>query len=191
MDSLQASRICGGNTAYKRNKSDFYPTPKEATIAILEFLNIDKKNIIWEPACGEGDMINVFEKYGYNFLKSDIKDGIDFLETNLDLFPCNWIITNPPWSLAEKFIKHSFELKVPFAMLLKQHFWNAKKRYSLFKECTPKYVLPLTWRPDFCYKQRGSGSPLLDVMWCVWDGDTKYGETKYMLLERPKIDEKK
>ena len=36
MAELIGSRICGGNTAYKRNASDFYPTPPEATQALLD-----------------------------------------------------------------------------------------------------------------------------------------------------------
>ena len=35
MDSLQASRIAGGNTAYTRARSDFYPTPPEVTVALM------------------------------------------------------------------------------------------------------------------------------------------------------------
>lgn len=38
MDSLQARRISGGNSATGRRQSDFYPTPPEATIALVQFL---------------------------------------------------------------------------------------------------------------------------------------------------------
>lgn len=36
MDSLQANRIAGGNSAIGRRESDFYPTPPEVTVALLE-----------------------------------------------------------------------------------------------------------------------------------------------------------
>ena len=36
MDSLQASRIAGGNSAIGRRESDFYPTPPEVTVALLD-----------------------------------------------------------------------------------------------------------------------------------------------------------
>ena len=42
MDSLQASRIAGGNTAYKRAASDFYPTPPDVTFALMKFLSLEK-----------------------------------------------------------------------------------------------------------------------------------------------------
>lgn len=40
MDSLQASRIAGGNSAIGRRESDFYPTPPEVTVALLDFLRL-------------------------------------------------------------------------------------------------------------------------------------------------------
>ena len=46
MDSLNASRIAGGNSAYGRSQSDFYPTPPEAT-------GIHPSNI---SRYGKGDM---------------------------------------------------------------------------------------------------------------------------------------
>lgn len=188
MDRLQGSRICGGNTKYKRNASDFYPTPPEPTIALLDFLNIPKDRVVWEPACGEDYMVTEIRNHGYSVVGTDIHGGFDFLEENPD-FRFDWIITNPPWSLAEEFIRRSSEYGVPFAMLLKQHFWNAKKRYKLYCECTPKYVLPLTWRPDFCFKMRGSGSPLLDVMWCVWEPNIKNEtvKTTFLPLKKPVV----
>ena len=96
-----------------------------------------------------------------------------------------WIITNPPFSLAEQFIRRSGEHKIPFAMLVKSQYWHAIKRFFLFYENKPAYILPLTWRPDFLFKTRGSGSPLMDVMWCVWiPGATK---TEYRPLLKPSM----
>ena len=77
----------------------------------------------------------------------------------------DWIITNPPFSLAEKFIERAWEFKKPFALLLKSQYWHAARRYDLFERCTPSAIFPLTWRPDFLGE---GGSPLMDVMWVVW-----------------------
>ena len=166
-----ASRITGGNTAYKRNGSDFYPTPCEVTLSLLNFLMIPKNKIIWEPACGDGDMSRVMQEIGYTVKESDIQKGEDFLE--IPIKECDWIITNPPFSKAEQFIRRCNQHNKPFALLLKSQYWHAKKRYNLFDEITPSIILPLTWRPDFCFRQRGRGSPLMDVMWVVWDLERK------------------
>lgn len=52
------ARINGGNTAYKRVASDFYPTPPEATQALLDFLNIPHGSVVWEPASFDGGQYN-------------------------------------------------------------------------------------------------------------------------------------
>lgn len=184
MDSLIASRICGGNTAYKRNESDFYPTPPEATIALLDFLKIPKDKKIWEPACGENHMVNAIKEYGYDVVGTDIQTGTDFLTADIP-DGIDWIITNPPFSVSESFIERCIWSKKPFALLLKAQYWHAKRRVNLFREHPPKYILPLSWRPDFMMGKRGCGSPLLDVMWCVWETDF-LSYPNYIILEKPK-----
>lgn len=187
MDSLQASRISGGNSARGRRQSDFYPTPPEATVALLQFLNLPKNTTIWEPAAGEGDMAGVLQTYFETVYTTDILDGTDFLKSSIDA--ADWIITNPPFSLAEDFIRRAAKIEKPFAFLLKSQYWHASKRMALFEEIPPSYILPLTWRPDFFFKERGSGdsgSPLMDVMWCVWLAPwMRNTQTIYRPLPRP------
>lgn len=181
-NELLGSRIVGGNTAYNRNKSDFYPTPHEVTEALLDFLDLEEGTRIWEPACGEGHITSVLKERGYDVVGTDIQTGVDFLKTE-NAYGAQWIITNPPFSLAEQFIRKCWGYHIPFALLLKSQFWNAKKRYDLFRECTPTWVLPLTWRPDFLFKTRG-GSPLMDVNWCVWSSFGKHMTSYYPLTKR-------
>ena len=182
MSDLIGSRICGGNTAYKRNASDFYPTPPEATQALLNFLRLPEGTTVWEPACGEGHMVEVMEKNRLEVIGTDIQTGTDFLQAEAPE-EVQWIITNPPFSLAEEFIRKSAEHRVPFAMLLKSQYWHAAKRVALFSTITPAYVLPLTWRPDFLFKTRGKGSPLMDVIWCVWIPGVQ--KTRFLPLQKP------
>ena len=182
MSSQLASRINGGNSAYKRVESDYYPTPPEATQAILNFLQIPINNTIWEPACGEGYMVETMRRNGYTVIGTDIIDGTDYLMT--DLQQCDWIITNPPFNKSQQFIERSILHHKPFALLLKSQYWHAKKRYDLFQKHKPQYVLPLTWRPDFLMGKRGSGSPLMDMMWVVW-GTEGAENTLYLPLNKP------
>lgn len=187
--NLLGSRIAGGNTDYNRNESDYYPTPPEATIALMDYLSLPDGSVIWECACGDGHMSETLKALGYGVVSTEFRHtgygigGIDFLIC--DPQPCDWIITNPPFKLAEDFIARCHALGRPFALLLKSQFWHAKRRYKLFQEVKPSAVLPLTWRPDFMFKQRGGGSPLMDCIWCVWDGKSK--NTIYLPLEKPNI----
>ena len=57
MGSLPASHIVGGNSTMDRRKNDFYPTPPEVVTALLDFLHLPENTVIWEPAAGEGDML--------------------------------------------------------------------------------------------------------------------------------------
>lgn len=180
MDNLLGSRISGGNSAYKRVESDFYPTPPEVTSALLDFLKLPAGITIWEPACGQNHMVNVFRDAGYKVIATDIQNGTDFLTAACA--ECDWIITNPPFSIADQFIRQCIHNEKPFALLLKSQYWHAKKRLSLFRSYPPSYILPLTWRPDFMFRQRGGGAPLMDVMWVVWNGNC---DTKYIPLDKP------
>ena len=188
MSDLFGSRIAGGNTAYKRSESDYYPTPSEVTDALMNFLLLPSKLKIWEPACGENHMVDVIRRRGYEVIGTDINMGVDFLTAEIP-DGVDWIITNPPFSIADKFIGRCLEHKKPFALLLKSQYWHAKKRFELFREHPPAYVLPLTWRPDFLFKQRGGGSPLMDVMWCVWV-PCERKHTIYAPLRKPSTEDK-
>lgn len=183
MNGTEASRISGGNSAYGRAKGDFYPTPPEVTYALLDFLDLPRGTRIWEPACGNGDMVREMETWGYQVTGTDISMGQDFL--TVPPVPCDWIITNPPFSLSGGFIERCQHIGKPFALLLKSQFWHARKRLKLFREEPPVWVLPLTWRPDFLFKARGGGAPLMDVLWRVWNpGKPSFG-THYQPLPRP------
>lgn len=167
--------------------TSFYPTPPEVTEAILRFLNLPKQIMIWEPACGDGKMVDVFQQHGHEVMATDLYDygnnisGIDFLQQNQHL--THWIITNPPFHIADDFIKHCMRWEKPFALLLKSQFWHAKKRRELFMKRRPEFVLPLTWRPDFLFGSK-SGSPTMECCWTVW-GPNSASKTEYFPLLRP------
>ena len=174
----------GGGMDRKRGVTDFYPTPPEVTQALLDYLQIPKGKLIWEPACGEGDMVMQLMKSGYLVYGSDISSGADFL-THDDV-ECDWIITNPPFSLSEEFVRRCWATGKPFALLLKSQYWHAGKRLKLFEECKPSAVLPLTWRPDFLFKVEGKhGAPLMDVLWVVWDRQSEH--TIFQPLGKPGV----
>lgn len=125
-------KIIGG--LGNRMERDFYPTPPDVTQALINYLKIPQGKLIWECACGDGDMVEVFQQNGYKCIGTDIKDGYDFLTHSVD---CDWIITNPPFNLSEQFIKRAVELKKPFAFLLKSQYWHSKRRLKLFEIAPP------------------------------------------------------
>jgi hypothetical protein len=127
--------MIGGNPTAKRSETDFYPTPPEVTEALLRAVGFREPAVIWEPACGEMDMVSVLQSAGHSVIATDLKYGQDFL--TMPLPECDWIITNPPFSVSDKFIERCMEHGKPFALLLKSQYWHAKKRYDLFLNAPP------------------------------------------------------
>lgn len=177
-------------SAADREGTDFYPTPPEVTHALLDYLQLKPGTWVWEPACGEGHMAKVLKQRGLWVYATDLHDRgyghhfKDFLAVER-VKPRGWIVTNPPFSQAEAFIRHALTLGVPFAFLLKGQFWHAQKRRALFEAHRPVAVLPLTWRPDFLMGRKG-GSPTMEAAWTVWHPEPAE-RTAYHLLPRPAL----
>lgn len=190
MKCLEGS-VLANRSRSDRKQSDYYPTPKEVTIALLNFLKIPKGTSIWEPACGKGHISKILLEKGYAVTSTDIENtgygngDVNFLETIK--YECDWIITNPPFSLSNEFVEHCIELGKPFALVCKSQFWHSKKRLELFEKWKPRYVLPLTWRPDFDFGAKG-GSPTMEVIWTVWIPQEEI--TEYIPLEKPNVSSK-
>lgn len=128
-------QLTGGGAAEKRRELDFYPTPVDATRALMIFLAdnfiVHGNDHVWEPACGNGAMADVIDNFLENkCLASDIREtgvgigGLDFLnlkaDSETDYRSFDAIITNPPFNQSEEFIKQAVKLsKRVVCMLLK------------------------------------------------------------------------
>lgn len=191
MTGLGAS-MQGGNG--KRRENDFYPTPPEPVLALLEAedskIRAHSGGHVWEPCCGDGAIAKLLADRDYRVTSSDIapKDFghvLDFLQVKKALAPA--IITNPPYGsdLPEKMLRHAMRLKIGYvAFLLKTTFWSAGCRVGLFDQYRPAAVYPLAWRVDFL----DLGNPAMDVMWVVWRSRVP-GHTDYRPLARPTMTE--
>lgn len=174
-------------TPYRERSDDFYPTP---ACAVRAFLAAELQWLegapVWEPACGDGAISRAMVAQGLDVMSTDLVDrgygqsGRDFLAER-HLNGCRRIVTNPPFGIAEKFIRHAlFTLNTPYlALLLKATYWHAAGRVALFEARPPSVIYPMTWRPDFLNK----GAPTMDAIWCVWDAE-RGGEQRYELMRR-------
>ena len=167
-----------------RQKDDFYATPPACVVALLKAEQLLPYRI-WEPACGDGAICDVLQSSLMPFIATDIVDrGYIGMEAQEDFLLCEkqraeCIITNPPFALAEKFIRHAHKLDIKYmALLLKTSFWHASRRAPLFEMWQPARIYAMTWRPDF----RSLGAPTMDCIWCVWDG--KSAKTEYRILPK-------
>lgn len=133
----------------ERKEFDFYATHPKSVISFLdEFLKGHSINTAWEPACGNGNISEVLKEYGINVHSTDLVNRgyghafFDFLEPQLVSPQVDAIITNPPFILAEQFIKRAIELKPKrfVIMYLKLTFLEGKKRYKLFQKYQPSEI---------------------------------------------------
>lgn len=186
--------MAGSNTTSPREAMDFYPTPPDATRALLRaeterlaILTEGGAYPIWEMA-GRGDAVaSEIRKAGFRTVATDIiadpvhgVDQADFLRTESSLSP--FAISNPPFAIAHEFIVHALvKLELRYlALLLKSSFWHASSRTELFDAYPPARRYDLNWRLDFMNK----GAPVMECSWFVWDGATLPGQTRYTVLRR-------
>jgi hypothetical protein len=102
------------NRIARHMATNFYPTPPEATRALLSVETFD--DTIHEPACGKGHISRELEAFGHRVVSTDLNDwgyglpGYNFLE---QLYPFGkHIVTNPPYGrgLADDFIERALSL---------------------------------------------------------------------------------
>ena len=160
------------DSGYERKERDLYETPAWATRCVVPHFP-RRPDLIWEPACGNGKMVNALletVRDAIIVVGTDIVSGKDFLQTDgVEGFDA--IITNPPYELATEFIDHTLALLPPHgfaAMLLRTDFDHAKTRARLFADCdafAKKIVLTkrIKWFED------SKGSPSFNHAWFVWD----------------------
>ncbi len=116
---------------YMQNeKNDELYTPREAILPILKYL--DKSKIYWECTdFGESNITKVLRDNGFKVINTN-KAKLDFLLD--DPLDCDVIITNPPYSIKDKFIKRCYEIGKPFMLLLPLTALEGKERNKLYKE---------------------------------------------------------
>lgn len=167
--------VGGTRSVVERRGNDFYPTPPEATRALLraEGDAIRAHGApVWEP-CGRGGAIcRELSAAGFPVLASDIVADPEHAVVQQDLLLAERalspiVVTNPPFALAGPMIRHLLDgLGVDYlALLLKSTFWAAGKRTALLSRWPVARRYDLNWRLDFT----DGGNPTMECSWFVWD----------------------
>jgi hypothetical protein len=166
-------------TEGKKSLDDF-PTPLWATRALIEEV-IGKDRLIGqtclEPACGRGHMAVALGEYFGEVSASDIFEYgfgsvADFQKAKHADNSFDWVITNPPFRLAEDFISRSLSIaRVGVAMLVRTVFIESVGRYErLFKPLPPTMVAQFTERvPMVKGRVDKKASTATGYAWIVWD----------------------
>ncbi len=139
---------------------DDFPTPCWGTRGLIEHvlrprgLQLDH---VWEPACNRGYMVRALREVFRVVHASDVFDYsaewdgqdrvVDFLWPNSEpphiaKHGVEWIITNPPFLLAEQFIARARKLAtVGCAMLVRMQFLEGATRYRKLFSLTPPTII--------------------------------------------------
>ena len=166
----------------RRIPNEFYPTPPEATRALLSVETFEGS--IWEPACGEGAIASVLTEARHTVVATDLIDygygipGVDFLKETRPR--AKHIVTNPPYGsgLADAFIAKSLafasETRGTVAMLLNLASLAHRTRTIWWREHPPARLYAIDdivcW-PEHRYGPAPANFTKHRYFWAVWTQD--------------------
>ena len=139
-------------------RTDEFFTPEYALNPLLPYLR--KEWIIWECAWGKGTLAKHLKEKGFSVLNEDV----DFLDFNLN---CDVLITNPPYSKKDEFLRRAFEIGKPFAFLMPLTALEGIKRGALFKKYGIQLIIPNRRINFITPSGKGSGA-WFQTAWFCW-----------------------
>lgn len=161
---------------------DDFPTPPWGARALVKHVLADKLGVdargLWlkEPAVNRGYLLRGLSDYFEHVETADIFDygaGApveDFLFSDPHA-QTDWVITNPPFKLAERFIAHGLKVaRAGVAMLVRTSFLEGVDRYNqLFSRAPPTVVAQFAERlPMVKGRCDPDASSATSYCWLVW-----------------------
>lgn len=145
-----------------------FQTDPAALQPLLDFL--PREWVIWECACGEGNLVRGFRAAGREVIGTDLLTGHDFLTWQPERFDV--VVTNPPFNgdLKERFLQRAYDLGKPFAFLLPLTVFDSRKRQALFRQHGLQ-VLFLPRRVVFTTPNGKTGGAWFMCAWITWGLD--------------------
>ena len=112
--------------------NDEFYTPNYAIEPILKYIKPSSK--IWCPFDEEKSLfVKIFRENGHKVIATHIFTGTDFF--NCDIPECDYIISNPPYSLKGDVLQRLFDIGKPFAMLIGVvGLFESQGRFEMFRK---------------------------------------------------------
>jgi hypothetical protein len=169
-----------GQHSYAERGNDLYETPACAVEALLRVEKLPR--FVWEPACGPGSIVKVLRDHGHMVVASDIIDYADGEHFVLDFFSelaanaipaqSGAIVTNPPYQLAEKFVRKALEFSPLVIMLLRLAFLESQRRTDILENSGLARVHVFRKRLPMMHRHLWTGpkaSSAMPFAWFVWE----------------------
>ena len=167
------------HSSWERELNDFYATDPIAIKLLLEQEQF--KNQILEPACWQWHLSRPLIEAWYEVESYDLVDrGYWKVKDFFDISEWDWdIITNPPYSDAQKFIEHALNIIKPWskaAFFLKILFLESRTRKKMFLENPPKMIYICSGRvkcvKNWDFDRYTSGAQA--YAWFIWEKGYKW-----------------
>lgn len=179
-----------GKNSGVRKKNDIYETPYSATQQLIDLGFFEKDKQVLEPAAGSGCIVKVLQDNDFNVAFYDKFVGDIVMDFFDDDCTRNYIITNPPYSLAKEFVLHSKKICInKFAFLLPIDFLSSKERYDeiyqdknypLTKVCVFSRMMDLRFpvREDWKFK-----TAFKVYAWFVWENKSQQKNPEIIFID--------
>jgi hypothetical protein len=169
--------------AEPKDSPDDFPTPPWATRGLIEHILDDKgalaSQVCLEPACGAGHMAKVLKEYfgevraadAFHYGYGPVRD---FLTFPYEAGAVDWVITNPPFRLAEEFVLRAQRVaKRGVAILARTVFLESSGRYqAIFRDMPPTRFAQFVERvPMVKGRLDEKASTATGYAWLVWEKD--------------------
>lgn len=113
------------------SQNDEFYTPVYAILPILKYLN--PWSMVWCPFdTQDSNFVKILSESWYNVVYTHIWQWVDFF--NCEIPNCDYIISNPPYSLKAEVFDRLFKIWKPFAMLVwVVWLFESQKRFDMFR----------------------------------------------------------
>lgn len=161
----------------KRRPLDAYYSPTWAVDELIKHLEDELLNpgrhLVLEPCCGDGAISNRLRSHGFQVVTNDMNQTVDaqyqydYLDSpRLPKVGAEWIITNPPFSLAFPMLQKALdEVLIGVAFLLRLSFLEPTYNRSEFLSQNPPTGLIITPRISFT---KDGNTDSVTTAWMVW-----------------------
>lgn len=162
---------------WARDDHDWYVEPRWCSERLFEVEKFEGG--VWDAACGIGRIIESARGAGLHAYGTDLIERTEVYFGGVDFLRCvkPWgsnIVSNPPFKIAEAFVKHALQLaERKVAMLLPANWVQGDKR-SRWLQSTPLarvyFITPRPSMPPGAVVAAGGkpGNGTTDYCWMVW-----------------------
>lgn len=112
------------------NKQDEFYTPEYAITPLQKY--IENGKTVWCPFdTKQSHFVKIFSETN-KVINTHLQSGVDFFDCEIP--ECDYIISNPPYSLKGEVFQRLFQIGKPFAMLVGVvGIFESQKRFQMFK----------------------------------------------------------